>query len=314
MNHRHHGRSVLLGARVALASVYLLLAGPAAFAASAPAATLEAAQPQSRLITLPSGITLNYVVQGDPAGQAIVLLHGVGDSWHSYERVLPLLPARYRVYAVTLRGHGWSDHPASGYSRGDFAGDINALLAALDLRHVVLVGHSLGSFVAEQVAADDSQGRIDKLVLVGAGPGTVPDPQLRRSLVESFEQLRDPIDYTFARDFQASTIHAPVPPAFFETLVGEAMKVPAAAWHGIAKGWEQDEDGAFLQRIRVPTLLLWGDHDGIFLRAQQDELLRRIAGARLVVYADTGHALHWERPERFAADLRRFAATASRAP
>src|SRR3954454_2711051 len=57
-------------------------------------------------IKLHNGITLNYVVQGDPHGPVIVLLHGAGDSWHSYERVLPLLPASYRVYAVTLRGHG----------------------------------------------------------------------------------------------------------------------------------------------------------------------------------------------------------------
>jgi pimeloyl-ACP methyl ester carboxylesterase len=300
-------------ALVALAVLQLMTAWAGPVAARTPTASTEAARVQSRLITLSSGVTLNYVVQGDSKGRPVVLIHGVGDSWHSYERVLPLLPPSLRVYAVTLRGHGWSDHPPSGYARADFAGDIAEFLKALDLHRVVLVGHSLGSFVAEQVAADDD-GRIDKLVLIGAGPGTVPDPVLRRSLIDSFERLQDPVDFTFARDFQASTIHAPVPPAFFETMVAEALKAPAATWHGIAAGWRTEEDGTFLQRIRIPTLLLWGDHDEIFPRPQQDALVRSFGNARLVQYADTGHALHWERPERFAVDLQRFVAERRGAP
>jgi len=267
----------------------------------------DASRPQSRILTLGSGLSLNYVVQGDPHGQPIVLLHGVGDSWHSYELVLPLLPAKYRVYAVTLRGHGWSDHPRTGFTRQDFAADISAFLRHLDLNHIVLVGHSLGSFVAEQVAADDP-GRVWKLVLIGAGPGTIPDAKLRAEIAASFAQQHDPVDYVFARDFQAGTIYAPVPPAFFETLVAEALKLPADTWHGIAEAWQQPIDYAFLRRISAPTLVLWGDHDSIFSRADQRLLLEAIPTARLVVYPETGHALHWERPQRFAADLVRFVA------
>jgi non-heme chloroperoxidase len=268
----------------------------------------SSAELQSRVVTLPSGITLNYVVQGDPLGQPVVLIHGVGDSWHSYETVLPLLPARYRVYALTLRGHGWSDHPPSGFARADFAADVGAFLEKFDLNQVVLVGHSLGSFVAEQVAADD-EGRLRKLVLVGAGPGVIPDPQLRQSLVSSLERLRDPVDYTFARDFQASTIYGSVSPAFFETVVTEALKVPANTWQGVAKAWKQvEDDTTLLSRIRVPTLVLWGDHDEIFLGADQEALIGGIANSRLITYPETGHALHWERPHRFAADLVHFVA------
>lgn len=124
----------------------------------------------SLLIKLHSGITLNYVVQGDPKGQPIVLIHGAGDSWHSWQRVLPLLPASYRVYAVTLRGHGLSDHPATGFSRADFAADILDFLDQMQIHHATLVGHSLGSFVAQKVAEQDN-GHIDRLVLIGSGPG-----------------------------------------------------------------------------------------------------------------------------------------------
>ena len=276
---------------------------PTAHAGGKPA---EAARPQSRVIVLASGLSLNYVVQGDPDGMPIVLLHGVGDSWHSYERVLPLLPAEYRVYAVTLRGHGWSDHPHSGFTRQDLASDVESLLRQLGLQHVVLAGHSLGSLVAEQVAADEPE-RIRKLVLIGAGPGGIPDPKLRDAIAASFSQIQDPVNFSFARDFQAGTVYAPIPPAFFETMVAEALKAPADTWHGIAQALQDPGEPDFLKKISAPTLVLWGDHDSIFSRADEQRLVGAIRGARLVIYPQTGHALHWERPERFAGDLLRFA-------
>lgn len=60
--------------------------------------------------------------------------------------------------------------------------------------------------------------------------------------------------------------------------------------------------------ILVPTLLCWGERDAFVPRADQDDLLARIPGAELRIYEGGGHALHWERPERFAADLVEFAA------
>lgn len=262
----------------------------------------------SRLIKLHSGITLNYVVQGAADGPVIVLLHGAGDSWHSYQRVLPLLPANYRVYAVTLRGHGLSDHPATGFSRADFAGDILDLLEQLNIHHATLVGHSLGSFVAQSVAEQDQGRHVDRLVLIGSAPGIPTDPQVRQAIHSEFNALHDPIDYTFARDFQASTIVGPVPAWFFEVMVGEAQRAPAATWHGLAATLTHNEPPGALVKIRIPTLIFWGDKDSIFNRSEQDALVKAIAGAQLIVYPGTGHALHWEQPEKFAQDLLAFIA------
>jgi non-heme chloroperoxidase len=257
-------------------------------------------------VKLHNGITLNYVVQGDPHGPVMVLLHGAGDSWHSYQRVLPLLPSSYRVYAVTLRGHGLSDHPMKGYSRDDFAGDILEFLDELKLEHVTLVGHSLGSFVAQKVAEKDSAGRLSRLVLIGSGPGIAKAGSDGQSITSPFAKLTDPVPYTFARDFQASTIYHPVPAWFFETMVGESMRVPAATWHGLSQSISGGGSLDDLKKIKVPTLLLWGDHDSIFHRDDQQVLLQTIPNASLKVYPETGHALHWERPEEFTGDLLAF--------
>jgi pimeloyl-ACP methyl ester carboxylesterase len=256
-------------------------------------------------IKLHNGLTLNYVVQGDPQGPAIVLLHGAGDSWHSYQRVLPLLPSSYRVYAVTLRGHGLSDHPETGYSRADFAGDILEFLDQLKLQHVTLVGHSLGSFVAQKVAEQDT-GHLDRLVLIGSGPGTRKAGSSEQAVASPFAKLSDPVPYTFARDFQASTIYRPVPAWFFEMMVGESQRVPAATWHGIGASINSAGSLDDLKKIKVPTLLFWGDKDSIFHRDDQQTLLDTIPHASLKVYPGTGHALHWEEPEPFTRDLLAF--------
>ena len=56
--------------------------------------------------TLPNQVTLPYVEQGDPAGDAVLLLHGITDSWRSFEGLLPHLPTSLHAFALSQRGHG----------------------------------------------------------------------------------------------------------------------------------------------------------------------------------------------------------------
>jgi pimeloyl-ACP methyl ester carboxylesterase len=257
--------------------------------------------PAAAVIKLPSGVTLHYAVQGRADGKPLVLLHGIGDSWRSFELVLPYIPDRYRVYAISMRGHGWSDAPATGYEHKDFAADITAFLEALDLRRVTLVGHSLGSFVSQVVAARDT-GRLDSVVLIGSGPGGAPG--VAAEAREIFATMaKNP---KFARDFQASVINKPVPAAFFETMVEECAEAASHMWAQAGTVADDPKTAAGLSSIKVPTLLVWGDRDSMLSRKDQDALLAAIERSRLIVYSDTGHTPHWEEPVRFAKDLLGF--------
>ncbi len=257
----------------------------------------------SLLFKTKTGLTLNYVQQGDPNGPVLVLLHGAGDSWHSYDRVFPLIPKKYCVYAITLRGHGLSDHPETGYNALDLAGDILDFLDQKNIHHATLVGHSLGSFVAQKVAELDTN-HLDRLVLIGSGPGLTKPSSTQSSIFSAFSSMTDPIPYTFARDFQASTIYHPVPAQNFEIWVAEAERVPASTWHGLAQSHQDSAEE--LKKIHVPTLILWGEKDSIFTRADQDTLVRTIPHTQFSAYPETGHALHWERPVRFTTELIAF--------
>lgn len=258
-----------------------------------------------REVRLSGRLTMQYVEQGPSEGVAVVALHGVTDSWRSFEPVLPHLPGALRVFAVTQRGHGGTEAPASGYALRDFANDVVAFLDAQGLERAIIVGHSMGAANALRLAIDHPQ-RVAALALLGAFAGFRGKPELEAFWQNDINRLVDPIDFAFARDFQASTLAQPMPPAFFEIVMDECIKCPARVWRDAFAGMFEDSFVEQLAAVTAPTLLLWGRHDAFCAREDQQRLLAGIAGSRLIEYADAGHALHWEEPARVAADLVEF--------
>jgi non-heme chloroperoxidase len=256
-------------------------------------------------VELPNRVRLQYVEQGDPAGVPVLMLHGLTDSWHSFEPVLPYLPESIHAFVLTQRGHGDADHPATGYRTRDFAADVAAFTSALELGPAIIVGHSMGSTNAKRVAIDYPE-RTRALVLAGSFATYRNNPVLVEFWESTVSRLTDPIDPGFVREFQESTLAQPVPSAFLDTVVRESLKVPARVWRAAFAGLFEDDFAAELEKIAVPTLILWGDRDALARRADQDAFLSSIASSRLVVYHGAGHAFHWEQPERFAAGLASF--------
>lgn len=158
-------------------------------------------------IQLPHRLKLEYVEHGDRNGVPVILLHGITDSWRSFELVLPHLPKSVRAFAL---------------------------------------------------------------------------------------------------EFQKSTLAQPIPEGYLETVVRESMKLPARVWRAAFQNLMKANLFNELDKIIAPTLIIWGDQDTYFLREEQDALAARIADSKLVVYNGAGHALHWEEPQRFAADLLAF--------
>lgn len=89
-------------------------------------------------------------------------------------------------------------------------------------------------------------------------------------------------------------------------IIKESLKVPARVWRSAFAGLLEDDFTAEIGMIDVPTLCVWGDRDAFPQRSDQDQFLASIRRSRLKVYEGAGHALHWEEPARFAADLTAF--------
>jgi pimeloyl-ACP methyl ester carboxylesterase len=185
----------------------------------------------------------------------------------------------------------------------DFAADVVAFMDVMGLTQATLVGHSMGSLVAQQLALDAPK-RVMRLILVGSATNMRSENALH--LQQAVNTLDDPVPPEFAREFQTSTIHHPVPGDFLDRAVSESLKLPARVWHAALAGQLAADYTALVNRIQTPTLILRGNHDTIFPRAAQDALVAGLPNATLRVYPETGHALHWERPREFVRDLEDF--------
>jgi pimeloyl-ACP methyl ester carboxylesterase len=162
----------------------------------------------------------------------------------------------------------------------------------------------MGSSVAQRFAIDYPE-RTRGLVLVGSFTNMRDNPSVGE-LCDAVSTLTDPVDPAFAREFQQSTLARPVPQPFFETVMRECLKVPARVWKTTILGFREVDTSKELSKIKAPTLIMWGDKDVFCPQSDQDTLAAEIADSRLVVYEGAGHALHWEEPARFAADLAAF--------
>jgi rifampin ADP-ribosylating transferase len=207
-----------------------------------------------------------------------------------------------RVWALDQRGHGDSDRPADGYHLESLAGDVVAFLDAMEVPSVVLVGSSSGGYVAQQVAMRHPD-RVAGLVLIGS-PRSL---QGRPAFADQIDQLADPVDPTWVRQFLAwfPLCHA-VPDWYVEDRVREAARIPAAVWQSSLAGLTSSPPPIDLGTISAPALILWGDRDELLERADQTALAAAIPNSQLLVYPGVGHLVLWEQPEQVAADITRF--------
>lgn len=152
------------------------------------------------------GLRMHAAVAGLEDAPAVLLVHGWPQNWWAWRNVIPLIAERYRVIAPDLRGHGWSDAPASGYEKEQLASDLLGLLDAMSIERVSWVGHDWGGWTGFLAALRDPA-RIERmlalciphpwtprhprqLALLGyQGPISLPvigprvaDPMLRRGL------------------------------------------------------------------------------------------------------------------------------------
>lgn len=93
-----------------------------------------------------------HVAEAGSGDDVVLCLHGWPQHWYEWRHLLPALSDRRRVLALDLRGFGWSDAPRGGYEKENLADDVLAVLDALGIQRVKLVGHDWGAGVAGSVS------------------------------------------------------------------------------------------------------------------------------------------------------------------
>lgn len=284
----------------------LVLAAVALMAATANAL----AEPKQYTVTAPDGVTLAVQEAGDPAGPAVVFVHGLLGSHLSWDAQVssPLLQ-RYRLITYDLRGHGLSDKPAElqAYTDGRrWADDLAAVIAASGARDPVLVGWSLGAAVATNYLAAYGDARIAGAVYVGGvielnAAQITAHPDVYRDLVSA--DLKTHLDAE--RAFLALCFQTPPDPVTFQRLLANAALAAPQMQAAVPSMTIAAQTG--LGGMRKPLLLIYGARDAL---VQAGPSMDRAKGLnprlRSAVYADSGHAPFVEEAERFNRDLATF--------
>ncbi|HUB97364.1 MAG TPA: alpha/beta hydrolase [Stellaceae bacterium] len=241
------------------------------------------------------------------AGPAMLVLHGAGGS----PRFLPAmrkLSEKFDVIIPQAPGFGGSDVPPWLETVSDLANFYLDFLDEVDLRGVHLVGLSLGGWVAADLAVRNAS-RLASLTLMDAPgirvPGVAALDQFLLSEERAVRELY--FDQKLADDSVARVLD----PANEDVRLANQRTVAMLAWQ---PRFHDPQMQRWLHRIRIPTLILWGDNDRMFPRAFGEAWAKSIPGARLEVLPRCGHLPIQEQPEQFASLVADFCTAAAAAP
>lgn len=267
-------------------------------------------------ITADDGTQIYYKDWG--RGPAVVFSHGWplnADAWDG--QMLFLAQQGFRVVAHDRRGHGRSEQASSGNDMDGYADDLAALLEALDLDDVTLVGHSTGGGEVVRYIGRHGTARVAKLILIAAVPPILlkTDANPDGLPLAAFDTLRtalaaDPARFwkEFALPFYgANRSGANVSQGVLDQFWLWSLQAGLKNVYDCIKAFSETDFTDDLKRIDVPTLLVHGEDDQIVpVDVTTRKSVGLIEGARAVYYAGAPHGLTATHADRVNAELLDF--------
>ena len=253
------------------------------------------------------------------AGPVVVFLHGLSGCWQNWLQSIPPLAVDHRVIAIDLPGFGESPMPADPISVSNYARIVAELLDALGAEQATIVGNSMGGFIGCEMAIR-FPARVQRLVLVAAAGLSLRHMrhERKRGLRARAQNLLFFGLGRLARHTDLVVRSRRLRRGLLLLVAAHPDRLPGPLIleqaHGAGKPGFDDALDAMtaypirdrLGEIACPALIVWGAEDRLVPVRDAAEFEWLIPDARKVLYADTGHMVMLERPERFNADVRNF--------
>ena len=264
-----------------------------------------------------NGLKFHYLDWGSPANPPLVLLHGVGQTCHTWDLFAAAMSPHFHVMAFDQRGHGDTDWAADkDYSRRSMVKDVGAFTTALGLDRFFLTGMSMGGANSLSFTANNPD-RVEALVVVDVGPRVEnKGVQNIRNFMKDFREF-DTLDEA------AAVIHKFNPRRPLEiirkyTVVYNLKQLPSGKWtwkydtyfsEGHRRGdikQMQQELSQEVKKITCPTLLVKGAESDVLSLDGARLLQTAIPGSEFALVSGAGHSVMGDNPPGFEAAVREF--------
>lgn len=270
-------------------------------------------------ITTRDGVEIFFKDWGPRDGRTIVFHHGwplSADDWDA--QMLFFVQKGYRVVAHDRRGHGRSSQVGDGHDMDHYAADVAAVVEHLNLRDAVHVGHSTGGGEALHYTARHGQGRVAKLVLIGAVPPLMLKTEANPGglPLEVFDGFRSAfaadraqfyLDVAGGPFYGYNRPGAKISQGAIQNWWRQGMMGGAKAHYDGIKAFSETDFTEDLKMVQVPTLVMHGDDDQIVPIADSALLSAKLlANGTLKVYEGYPHGMCTTHPDRINADLLAF--------
>jgi len=270
--------------------------------------------PQDKWLKV-NGLKLHYLDWGNHLGQPVLLLHGFLGQAHVWDEFAVKISQTYHVLALDQRGHGQSQHAGEEtYGLDDHFADLSGFIELLELKNLILIGHSMGGRNALFYTACRPE-CVDKLILVDARPAessrstSALKDILNRSrpcynnLEELVVEARAAYPYLAAETcrklvahaFRETADHRLIPT--YDEMMKETLK---------QSGYYLEDLRPFLESITCPTLLVRGEESPFLSREEAKDMLRRMRKAQLAEIPSATHLPVQENLSAFMEALRLF--------
>ena len=265
-------------------------------------------------------ISINFTASILPDKKfTLLLIHGFGASLQTWDDIYPLLNVEYSVIRIDLKGSGFSSKPIdNNYTMLDQALIVIKIIRQMGLQNIVLVGHSLGGGVAlltylESVAINSDLNVMGLILIDSVGyPQSLPFfvKLMRNPITRFLSYLIPPIyqvRFVLKKIYQVKervTSERVKKYAFVLCLPGSRYALHQTAKHIVPKNINQLISK--YPTITAPTLIVWGENDGVIPIKSGRLFKQAIAGSQLFVLPNTGHVPHEERPTETLAVINQF--------
>jgi pimeloyl-ACP methyl ester carboxylesterase len=255
-------------------------------------------------------LSIAYRTAGE--GEPLVLLHGFLCDSRCWRTQFIGLADQFRLVAWDAPGAGFSSDPPESFTVTDWAHTVAGFLDATGVHKAHFLGLSWGGMLAQEFYRLYSR-RVDRLVLVDtyAGwKGSLPEDAVEKRRVRCYRDASRPKD---------QVVSEWVPTEFFSNATPELAREMAAVvadFHALgfrlmAKSLAETDTSGWLNTIKVPTLLIWGDSDQRSPLNVAEQFHTAIPGSKLEVIPGAGHVSNMEKPDEFNAIVRRFLGSAA---